>query len=126
MVILLHGSALIILIPLTFPPIVQGLILKGSMALLIIANVIHTIRYHVLLRGHPLHRCELYQDKIFLTHANTEARILPDSYAHPQLVILRVRLSDYKTCSLIIFPDALDTATFRRLRIHLRHFAQSD
>jgi len=120
-VILLHTGALILLMPLTFPSIVQGFILKLSIALLIIASVIHVFRYYVLLRGHPLHRCQLHYDEIFLSHVKTPAQLLPDSFAHPQLVILRARLPNRQVSSLIIFPDALDETTFRHLRIYIKH-----
>lgn len=122
-ILLLHSSALILLVPLVLPLFVQEYILKFSIALLIIASAFHTIRYHILLCGHPLAPCQLYHDKVFLEQFKTELQISPDSYAHPQLVILRVRLPNQKICSLVIFPDAVDAVTFRRLRIHLNHLA---
>ncbi len=48
-----------------------------------------------------------------------QARILPDSYVHPDLLVLNFRLSRGKRCSVVLLRDSADTACLRRLRAGL-------
>lgn len=49
------------------------------------------------------------------------ARLLPDTYIHPWLVVLNfVSQNPSKKYSLPLLPDSLDANTLRRLRVRLR------
>lgn len=49
------------------------------------------------------------------------ARLLPDTYIHPWLVVLNFICQDpSKKYSLPLLPDSLDANTLRRLRVRLR------
>jgi len=50
-----------------------------------------------------------------------EARLLPSSYLHPQLVILNFALDARpRRRNLVLCPDSLDAQTLRQLRVRLR------
>lgn len=126
MVVLLHSGACMVLIPLRFPPVVETLTLKLSVGALIVANAVYIWRYHVQQQGCPFTYCQLHHDEILLFPTEVKVRLSPDSFVHPQLVILRVQLPNQQISTLIIFPDALDKTTFRRLRVYLKHHAKEN
>jgi len=128
--IILHCGALLWLLPLTLPLTVElALGVKFCLGFLVLVSALHTTRRHLLLINHPLYGCILAYDKkqhyikIQLL-SKTETKIAPGSYSHPQLVVLRLEcVKKNKTNALVIFPDALDMQTFRRLRVLIRHSA---
>ena len=52
--------------------------------------------------------------------ARRKARLLPASYVHPWLVILRFLTEDKHGCAVILPRDGLDPDSHRRLRVQLR------
>lgn len=113
---LLHSGSLLLILPLRLP-----LAIKLILTLSVLLSAIQTTRRHLFFINHPLHGCALYDDLVWLP-TEQQANILPSTYIHPQLVVLRVRLAEnHKAYFLILFPDALDKQTFRRLRVYLRH-----
>ena len=46
-------------------------------------------------------------------------QLRPDSYVFRLLVILRIQLESGGCTTVVIFPDMLDTQSFRRLRVRL-------
>jgi hypothetical protein len=110
----LHFGALFCLLPLTLSWVV-----KIGIGLGILWCAYQTSRKHLWFVDHPLYRCTLSDDSVLLS-TGEKASISSSSYIHPQLVVLRVTESN-KAYYLILFPDALDETTFRRLRVRLRH-----
>lgn len=115
-----------LLMPITFPPFVQSVILKWSIVLLIVSSFLHTLKNHIFPRNHPLFGCCLYHDEVssalnIRLIDGTHATVLPDSYSHPYLAILRVELPNGRISTLVIFPETLDKEVFRRLRVKLKH-----
>ncbi len=49
-----------------------------------------------------------------------QAQLVPDSYVSPWLTILCFRTETNKKLSIMIFPDAINPETFRRLRGRLK------
>jgi toxin CptA len=114
---LLHSGTLLLLLPLRL-----SLAIKLILALCVLFSAIQTTCRHLFFINHPLHGCTLRDDSVELP-TKQRADILPSTYIHPQLVVLRVRLAENhnKAYFLILFSDALDKQTFRRLRVYLRH-----
>lgn len=48
------------------------------------------------------------------------AALLPGSYVHPLMTIMRFRRADGKLVCVMLLADGLDSEDFRRLRVHLR------
>jgi toxin CptA len=48
-----------------------------------------------------------------------QARLLPDSYLHPELLVLNFRLGNGKRRSVVLVRDSADKTTLRRLRVAL-------
>lgn len=119
LLLLAHGAALIILPTLALPVwLIAGL--AGG----VIANFYLTFTTHVLRRGkRALVQLVWEEDgRWTLTTGNgedIEARLLPGSYVHPWLVILNFACGRRKR-SAVLFPDALDPDTFRRLLVRLK------
>jgi hypothetical protein len=113
---LLHSGSLLLLLPLRL-----SLAIKLILALSVLLSAIQTTRRHLFFINHPLHGCVLHNDSVWLP-TEQRADILPSTYIHPQLVVLRVKLAENnKAYFLILFPYALEKQTFRRLRVYLRH-----
>jgi hypothetical protein len=120
----MHGGALLLLLPLTLPLGVESaLVVKLCIGLLVLASALHTLRRHLRLINHPLFRCILRYDETLgciraQLKSGQETRIASGSYSHPQWVVLKL---DGFGDALIIFSDALDVQTLRWLRVHLRY-----
>lgn len=55
-----------------------------------------------------------------LTDGNThQASLLPDSYLHPELLVLNFRLGSGKRRSVVLVRDSADATSLRRLRVGL-------
>jgi len=120
----IHGGALLLLLPLTLPIAVELILaIKLCLGLLVLASALHTSRQHLLLNNHPLYGCILrYEETLDCLRvqlkSGQETPIASGSYSHPQWAVLKLEgISN----ALIIFSDALDVQTFRRLRVHLQY-----
>jgi len=111
---LFHVGALGLLLPLTLPSLV-----KLSLGLILLTNAIVTLRQLWWGFKHPLYG-SVWQKNTLKLASFQEARISPNSYTSPWLVILRASL-ETQTYTWVLFSDALDPVTFRRLRVRLRH-----
>ena len=124
LLMIIHGGAILLLLPLELSlPIELALTFKSSLGLLVLASALHTTHRHLLLIDHPLYGCvleynEVERDLWVTIESGAKVRIASGSFSHPQLIVLRV---EGQTGALIIFPDALNVLTFRRLRVYLRH-----
>ena len=125
---IVHNGALLILLVLTLPfDYSFSLVIKLCIGLLVVANAFYDVRYHLLFLKHPLYDCNVYHDEInnctmVRLYSGKQAKIVSGSYSHPLLVVLRLKtIENSKVNTLIIFPDAIDTQIFRRLRVYLRY-----
>jgi hypothetical protein len=104
-ILFLHGSAALFILLLPITPMLRFFIL-----LLLCATAIRTLqqqmRTTLLLSGEHVY----FSDE-------RKYRIAHHSFVHPFLVILCL----HQQRAIVIFPDALDEASFRRVRIYL-HF----
>ena len=57
---------------------------------------------------------------VFLSGAQTEARIAPSTFVSVPLVVLNLRRGHFRCWALPLFADALDSEQLRRLRQRLR------
>jgi len=125
---ILHSGALLMLLPLTFPLTYKwAIVIKLFMGLFVLASALHTTRRYLLFLNHPFYGCTLHYDEYndcirVQSQLGQPAKIVSGSYSHLQLIVLRLKkISNSKVDTLIIFPDAVNTQTFRQLRVHLRH-----
>ena len=134
---ILHCGTLLLLLPLTLPlPIELALASKLCVGFLVLASAFYVARRHLFLINHPLYGCVLaYDEERHCIKAQLQSQkeakmasgnysysqLASGNYSYSQLVVLRLkRLDNRSVHALIIFPDALDAQTFRRLRIHLQ------
>jgi hypothetical protein len=121
---IIHGGALFLLPFLALPFTVGfALVIKLCIGLLVLVNALYITHRHLRLINHPFFGCILYYDEIerclrVQLNSGEKTHIAHGSYSHPLLVILKLK---GKMSSLIIFSDALDTQTFRQLRVLIRH-----
>ena len=113
---LIYGGALALLPVLEVSPA-----LRAALALLLLSDGLRSFRYHVLYRHPRLPRELVLVHDYFLFCDGREATLAPHSLIHPWLVVLNLVLPDGRRASRVLFPDALDPGTFRRLRVRLRH-----
>lgn len=97
-----------------------------ALLMVITLSFFRNYRRHVLHRGARAARrvvCQedgrwRLQDHLGVMH---DARLLPSSYLHPQLVILNFALDARpRRRNLVLCPDSLDMQTLRQLRVRLR------
>jgi len=114
---LIHGGALLILIPLTFSII--GKIILGS---LVVISAYHTTSLYLLFINHPLYACTfIYDNKqrcLKLDLKSGQWATLNNCYVHPQWIVFSILESKE---SMIIFADALEPEQFHQLRVYLQH-----
>ena len=115
-----HGTALAML-----PPLSLDTMMKWPVAAAIIWQLIVTWRRHVTLAAPRAVRRLVWEGdgKWVLCSTNGEnheAKLLPLSYVHSWLVVLRFVTDDKRYCTVILPPDALDPDSHRRLRARLR------
>ena len=95
-------------------------------ALLIVTSLLYSVKRHYLRNSHNaiVHAVWDADENWHLSLANGStviARLLPDTYIHPWLVVLNfVSQNPSKKYSLLLLPDSLDASTLRRLRVRLR------
>ncbi len=124
---ILHCGTLLLLLPLTLPlSIALALASKLCLGFFILASAFYVVRRHLFLINHPLYGCVLAYDEEkhcikAQLQSQKEAKMASGNYSYSQLVVLRLKRQDNGSVhALVIFPDALDAQTFRRLRIHLQ------
>lgn len=113
---LFYCGALTVLSPLAMP-----LLIKLSLGLCLIGHALVMVHRHLTPINHPLYGSILHKHTLKLL-SQRHALISPDSYSFPLVVVLRATtIKPYHTYTLVIFSDALDQNTFRRLRVRLRY-----
>lgn len=115
-----HGAALLALLPLPIdwwlkPPIAVAILVQG---IIVWENHINFSSPHAVTRmvWSLDNRWALYT----VNGAIHVARLLPTSYVHPWLVILRFVTEDNRRCAVILPLDGLGADSHRRLRALLR------
>jgi toxin CptA len=114
-----HTGAVLCLIPLALPWAMK--VLAG---LLVLANLVYTVGYHgwrctpnapvaVILTPEGGWQVVTWRGEQW------DGMLLPDSYLHPWLTVLRFRPPGRLPISVILVPDGVDPAAFRRLRVRL-------
>jgi hypothetical protein len=122
---ILHCGTLLLLLPLTLPlPIELALASKFCVGFFILANAFYVVRRHLFLINHPLYGCFLTYNSenhdIKAQLSSQREAIVSGSYSYSELVVLRLKIRDNGSVhALVIFSDALDAQTFRRLRMLL-------
>ena len=120
MLLFLYGAAMLVTVHLPLP-----VWAVATLALFLIFNLHHAFNHHVLGR---------YPDSILqLTWDGDgewrlldgrgclhEARLLPDSYVHPLLVILNFRYADGRRQTMLMMPDSLPRKLWKQLLVRLR------
>lgn len=116
-----HGGALACLLSVDINSVVA--LLTG---IAIVTSLTCCLCYHVY-RSTPQSITKLVWrnsgDWRLVTHSGDvlEADLLPTTFVHPFLVVLNFRVSNrLRRLSVVLFPDAIATPQFRRLRAHLR------
>ena len=114
-----HGMALLVMMPL---PVVWWI--KAPLALTVLAQGIVSCRRQLLFASAAAVQrlvwtggggWELFQRD----GTGRRARLLPGSYIHPWLVILRFLTEDSCKCAVVLPCDSLDPDSHRRLRVQL-------
>jgi toxin CptA len=117
---LVHLGAVILLWLLPWP-----LAIRLAVISLLIANLLWVLRRLPGVRGPRNLQCaEWLGDGRWLLHGfggeSFEAELQADSFVHPVLVVLNFRLRGSRAGrSLVLFRDALERETLRRLRVRL-------
>lgn len=116
--VLAHGGTLLLLWTLA---VATGL--KLAVAALVLLDMLHGWRRHVRRSGAGVVDEVILQTggQWLLQFPGREplpAGLLPDSYVHPWLIVLRFRHRD-GCCSLVLLPDMIDRDCHRRLRVRL-------
>jgi hypothetical protein len=119
-VIVVHGAALLVLLPLPLPWWIKVPLAAG-----IVAQWIGAWRNHVTLTAPAAVKTLVWlaenRWELFCADgASCEARLLPGAYVHPFLVILRFMTEDNRRCAVILPPGSLHADYHRRLRVRLR------
>lgn len=126
-VLLVHGGALAILIPLALPPATLV-----ALAAALLGSLTWLFPIHVSMRSaHAIRRLVWEPDgvwRLWTTNGNElTGNLLHTSYSHPQWVILNFQIEGQRRSrAVVILPDSLDRDTLRRLRARLRHARPTD
>lgn len=133
-ILLAHGGALAVLVPLTLP--IWAL---APLVGVITGSLVYTLKTHAMLRGPLTIRRVIWDsDNDWSLHAASgeqlAVRLLPGSYVHPLLVILNFELEapplgtsggglfSAKRRSIVLAKDSADATTLRQLRARLNFF----
>jgi hypothetical protein len=119
MLIVLHGSALIVLPWLTISFSVIILLAGG-----VVASLYYTLMTHVLFRGKKSVTALMWNMsgglKVTDREGNMrEALIKDESFVHSHLIILNLRFVEGGNRTLVLLPDSADGELLRRLRLRL-------
>jgi len=117
-ILLAHGGAIILSV--LSLPLWTGLLLSLG----VVCNLVYTLNRHVLMHGQYAIAelaWAINGDWHLITRDGKrhDAQLLRSTYLHARLVILNFVVDGGKR-SIILLPDALDTNTFRRLRVRLQ------
>jgi toxin CptA len=118
-VLLTHGVALAVLVPLPL-----GWITRGLLAALVLLSLGYSLWAHVLLRA-PWSVAEAVWSEAGWTITTAsgqsyDARLLSSTYVGVGLVILNLRAGLLRRPSVVLTPDSIDPEQLRRLRARLR------
>jgi hypothetical protein len=88
-------------------------------------SLIHSYRRHLQYRGkNTVRSVEINgQNEWRIQQADgveVTAQLQSNSYIHPRLSVLNFRNEQGRRQSLVLLPDGIDAATFRRLRVRLK------
>jgi toxin CptA len=120
-VLLMHGAVLLVIQPLPLAPWGK-LLLAGA----VILGLAHNLARHVLMLTPAAIVSAVWEadGTWVLTRRDgreLRAELLPSTLAHPRLVVLNFRTgASWQRTSLVLFNDALEADTLRRLRVRLR------
>jgi len=103
--------------------------IKASILSVITTYTGWVIYRHLLLKNHPLQGCSLQNDGNFVRDHRIIATLIEEfSKVYTGFIILHAKLQDKhlppflgNKATLIIFPDAINNDTYRRLKIYF-HF----
>jgi hypothetical protein len=114
-----HGMALLVLMPL---PVVWWI--KAPLALAVLAQGIVCWRRQLVCASAAAVRQLVWTGggswELFKGDGvGRRARLLPGSYIHPWLVVLRFLMEDRHGCAVVLPCDSLDPDSHRRLRVQL-------
>ena len=114
-----HGMALLVL-----PPLPLTWWIKVPIALAVVAQGIVNWRRQPAYSSAAAAQCLVWAGgsrwELFNRDgARRQARLLPGTYIHPWLVILRFLTEDRQKCAVVLPCDSLDPDSHRRLRVHL-------
>jgi toxin CptA len=118
---IVHGGALVLIVQLDV-----ALALRVLLGAAVIASMYVTLNSQALLHADgAVVKLVRRGDGLWTLHtaagAEHEVRLLPGSYVTAYFVILNFATpSRWRRRSVILMPDALDAAQFRRLRVRLR------
>ncbi len=117
--IALHGGGATAAMLLPVPAWVAGLLLG-----LVAISLYHHLTLHVLLsRSASIVRLVWTEREwLLFTRAGRQrvARLCPDSYVHPYLMVLNFELGAWRRRSVVLLPDESSEPVLRRLRVRLK------
>jgi toxin CptA len=120
-----HGGAALCLPPLDVPAWIKVLL-----GILVALSFIVTIRRALLLDANAIVGLvwDVEDNWTLISAAGNalNARLEPGSYVHPWLMVLNFYTdAKWRNTAVVLFPDALDAQTHRRLRVRLNLTAQN-
>ena len=124
-VLSVYAAACLVIIILPVSPWVVG----AALSVLLLSNVanyrtrvsLRSRRAVVMLNRHTDGTWQLCQT----SGVSCQARLLPDSYLHPELLVLNFRLDNGKRRSVVLMRDSADATCLRRLRVELAFGART-
>lgn len=116
-VLCIHSVAALVVVILPVPL----WMMCGALLVLLLSCVL-TFKQRIRLRSHKaivgLNRFADGAWQLRLTNgAIHQANLLPDSYLHPELLVLNFRQDSGKRCSVVLLRDSADSSSLRRLRV---------
>jgi hypothetical protein len=120
LLILAHGGAALIVVLVALP-----WWFKCGVMAAIAVNLRHAYSWHLLHRGRGMVEAWSWADgrwevRCFNDAVSRPATLAADSLVLAWLTILVFRLDDGRVRALLLLPDNIDAAVFRRLRVRLR------
>ncbi len=118
--VVVHGSALAVLFPLTLP-----VWAKAALAIVILFSLAYHLRRDALLSSRiAVMALLLEEEQAVLTLRGGDqlaGQVLRNTLVTPFLTVLNVRPQGARLArSVVILPDSMDAETFRQLRVRLK------
>lgn len=118
--LVMHIGAVVCLLPTTLPPL-----LKVLAGLAVTGHFLFTNRHHALHRGSQsvteFSYTEMGKLELWTRDGSqVQAVLIPGSYLHPLLGVLRYRVVPWRCQSVVWLSDGLEQEMARRLRVRLR------